>query len=130
VCERAVEVLAWLGADSVGPLLSIAGRPGEARVPAIRALSRLRDLRSAESLSRLLADDDPNVRCAAAGALGELSDPRVAPRLLEAATDSDHRVREAALEAVHKLRPIAVAADDDGAAQHAVRLASRTGLRG
>ena len=108
VCERAAEILVWLGSASVEPLLQISGQPGAARVPAIRALGELRDLRAAESLSQLLRDSDPDVRHAAAEALGGMSDPRVAKPLLDATTDSEYRVREAALEAVQRLGPVAI----------------------
>ncbi len=108
VCERAAEMLVWLGSGSIEPLLSISGQPGAARVPAIRALGELRDLRAAESLSWLLRDSDPDVRHAAAEALGGISDPRVAKPLIDATTDPDYHVREAALEAVQRLGPVAM----------------------
>ncbi len=108
VCERAAEILVWLGSQSVEPLMNISGQPGVARLPAIRALGELRDLRAAESLSQLLRDSDPDVRHAAAEALAGISDPRVAKSLLDATTDSEFRVREAALEAVQRLGPMAI----------------------
>jgi len=109
VCRRAVEILVWLGSDSVETLLSASRQPGHARLPAIRALGELRDLRAAETLSRLLGDGDPDVRQAAALALGGIGDPRVTRPLVDATTDSEYRVREAALDAVHRLGPVAVA---------------------
>lgn len=109
VCARAAEILVWLGSDSVEPLLTVSQQPGAARLPAIRALGELRDLRAAESLSGLLSDGDPDVRQAAALALGVISDPRVATPLLDATTDTEYRVREAVLGAVHRLGPVAIA---------------------
>ena len=101
--ERAAEVLVWLGPDGVEPLLGVLESGNGARLASIRALGRLRDLRSTETLVALLSDEQPEVRQAAAVALGEIADPRVTRPLLAATSDSDYSVRKAALEALQAL---------------------------
>jgi HEAT repeat protein len=101
--ERAAEVLVWLGPAGVEPLLGVVESGNGARLASIRALGRLRDLRSTETLVAFLSDDEPDVRQAAAIALGEIADPRVTRQLLAATSDSDYTVRKAALEAVQAL---------------------------
>jgi HEAT repeat protein len=101
--ERAAEVLVWLGPAGIEPLLDVVETGNGARLASIRALGRLRDLRSTETLVALLSDEKPEVRQAAAVALGEIADPRVTRPLLTATSDSDYGVRKAALEAVQAL---------------------------
>jgi HEAT repeat protein len=102
--ERAAEIVVWLGAGSVDMLIELLERQGP-RLPTIRALGRLRDLRATEPLSALLLDGRAEVRRAAALALGQTSDPRARNALLDASSDLDPGVREAALAAVQKLGP-------------------------
>lgn len=106
VARHAADILVWLGANSVEPLLGLLQAPGEVRRQSIRALGELHDLRSTESLLALLSDDDPEVRRAAATALGQISDPRAIKPLLDTTADSDFGVREAALEAIQKFGPV------------------------
>ena len=101
--ERAAEVLVWLGPAGVEPLLGVVESGNGARLASIRALGRLRDLRSTETLVAFLSHDEPDVRRATAIALGEIADPRVTRPLLAATSDSDYGVRKAALEAVQAL---------------------------
>ena len=101
--ERAAEVLVWLGPAGLEPLLGVVESGNGARLASIRALGRLRDLRSTETLVALLSDYEPEVRQAAAVALGEIADPRVTRPLLAATSDSDYSVRKAALDAVQAL---------------------------
>ena len=101
--ERAAEVLVWLGPAGVEPLLGVVESGNGARLASIRALGRLRDLRSTETLVAFLSDDNPDVRQTAATSLGEIADPRVTRPLLAATSDSDYGVRKAALEAVQAL---------------------------
>ena len=101
--ERAAEVLVWLGPDGVEPLLGVLESGNGARLASIRALGRLRDLRSTETLVAVLSDEQPEVRQAAAVALGEIADPRVTRSLLAASSDSDYSVRKAALQALQAL---------------------------
>lgn len=103
--ERAAEVLVWLGSVSVEPLIDVLGH-GNRSVPAIRALGRLRDLRATDVLVRLLFEDEPEVRRAAAEALGDISNPRARGPLSEASRDLDYRTRQAALNALQKLGPM------------------------
>jgi hypothetical protein len=103
--ERAGDILVWLGSESVEPLVG-ALEDGSRSLPMIRALGRLRDLRATDALARLLSEDDPAVRRAAAEALGAVSDLRARGPLLEASGDLDYRVREAALNALQKLSPL------------------------
>ncbi len=102
--RRAAQILVLLGPDSVDGLQS-ALRVEHARLPAIAALGRLRDIHSSEALVGYLMDEDPHVRQAAASALGEIADPRVASSLAAATSDRDPEVRESALAALHKLAP-------------------------
>jgi HEAT repeat protein len=111
VPERAADVLVWLGADSVEPLLSFVESGNGARPAAIRALGRLGDQSCGEALVKCLSDEDPAVRQAAAAALGDMSDPRFAPALLAASADHDYGVRKAALEAAQKLGQISGVAE-------------------
>ena len=106
VQDRAAEVLTWLGPQSAVPLVSVV-QHNSARVPAIRALGKLRILSCTQILVELLSDDDAEVRQAAATALGEISDPSVARPLLEATGDPDFGVRDAAIAAVRRLGPAA-----------------------
>jgi HEAT repeat protein len=100
--ERAAEILVWLGSESVEPLIGVLDG-GTRSLPAIRALGRLRDLRATDSLVRLLSEDNPDVRQAAAEALGDVSDPRARGPLLEASGDLNYRVRETALNALQRI---------------------------
>jgi len=107
VGDRAADVLVWLGPGSVEALLS-ALTSEHARLPAIVASGKLRDLRCSEALVGLLTDPDPRLRRAAATALGEIADPSVAPALFEATADTDPLVRESVLAAVRKLGPASI----------------------
>ena len=109
VPERAAQILVWLGPGSVDALHS-ALSVEQARLPAIAALGRLRDIHSSEALVGYLMDEDPHVRQAAASALGEIADPRVASSLAAATSDGDPDVRESALAALRKLAPTGAAA--------------------
>jgi HEAT repeat protein len=108
--ERAAEILVWLGADSVEPLIDWLDGGGRS-VPAIRALGKLRDLRATDELVRLLSEHDLEVRRAAAEALGDICDPRARGPLCEASRDLDYRVRQAALSALQKLGPPPLSAE-------------------
>lgn len=105
--ERAAEIMMWLGPGSADPLIDLLERRGP-RLPAIRALGRLGDLRATDALTPLLTDPDPDIRRAAAAALGGTADLRARGPLLEAGTDPDHLVREAAIAALAKLAPMAI----------------------
>ncbi len=107
VQERAANVLVWLGSDSVEPLLRVLEQR-RARLPVIRALGSLRDLRATDMLVRLLSDGEPGIRRAAATSLGQISDPRASGPLIDAAADDDFGVRRAAIESVEKLGPLAI----------------------
>ena len=105
--ERAAEVLSWLGPIAVEPLLDGLDGTQARRIPAIRALARLGDLRAGDAFVRLLSDGDVEVRAAAAAALGEIADPACGPALAAATHDAHHLVRTAALQAIRRLGPLA-----------------------
>jgi HEAT repeat protein len=116
--ERAADILLWLGADGVEPLIGALSQP-TARPFAIRALGGSRDVRATHALVGLLSDQDADTRRGAATALGETSDPRAAGPLMQATADPDYGVRVAALQAAQRLGPSRIVSDianGDGAA--------------
>jgi HEAT repeat protein len=101
--ERAVDTLAWLGADGVNPLLELSARPGPTRLAAVRALGRMHDLSTAHRIAPLLGDPDPDVRAETAHALGEIGDQSVSEELSRCLADSVYEVRRAAQAALHRM---------------------------
>ena len=77
------------------------------RVDAVQSLGRLKSEESRAALTRLLADQNSEIRAAAAGALGSLSrNADTIQSLLQAArTDASFRVRQFALTAAARLKP-------------------------
>jgi HEAT repeat protein len=103
---RAADVLVWLGAESVEPLIVVLAESRHVRLPAIVALGYLGDLRASGPLVEHLSDGDAAVRAAAATALGEIADPSVSRALLPLTVDSDPGVRAAALAVLQRLGPL------------------------
>lgn len=105
---RASDLLVWLGADSVDPLLQLLREPCDVRTAAVEALGRIGDLRASKALSELQSDDDAAVRRSAAIALGQIADPRTVESLVASTRDPDQSVRTAALEALRTFGPLGV----------------------
>lgn len=107
LCNAAVDVLGAAGAAAT-PLLADALRTlhADGRKLAVEALGRGRDREALAPLQRALADDDPNVRQAAAESIAALAG--VAPEavetvLLELLADADPIVRLSALSGLDTL---------------------------
>ena len=72
--NAAVEALVAIGADAVHAAIdSLSKLDADGRKLAVEILGGVPDVRGTEALARVLADDDPNVRIAAAEALGNAS---------------------------------------------------------
>jgi HEAT repeat protein len=72
--NAAVEALVAIGPDAVGAVIEAMPRmDGDARKLAVEVLGGVADSRGVTALTRALADDDANVRVAAAEALGNAS---------------------------------------------------------
>lgn len=61
-------------------------------------------VRGLPSLSRLIRNDDPEVRLFAANLLGDIADRRSIPELINAITDTEYNVRIACAESLGKMR--------------------------
>jgi HEAT repeat protein len=106
---RARTLLAWMGAESVEPLIGVLGDE-LARGPAALVLGSIRDSRAVEPLASLLRTcDDAEARKAAAWALGEIRDPAAVEALLAATADEDYAVRAEAGASFDKLGNAGVA---------------------
>jgi HEAT repeat protein len=69
--NAAVEALVAIGADSIAPAVdALASLDADGRKLAVEVLGGVPDMRGVHALQRALADDDANVRAAAAEALG------------------------------------------------------------
>jgi HEAT repeat protein len=108
--NAAVEALVCIGPDSVGAAIQALGDlDPDGRKLAIEVLGGIPDLRGAQALARALADEDANVRAAAAEALGGASmageEARdLATRALAAVLpSSDTFVKIAALDSLGRL---------------------------
>jgi HEAT repeat protein len=109
VAARARTLLAWVGPESVEPLIELLDDPASQREAAL-ALGAIHDSRATEPLSLLLlGNDDDAVRAAAAWALGEIRDPAAVAALLRGSADDDYRVRAESISAFDKLGNVAVA---------------------
>jgi len=82
---------------------------------------------SLETLGRLMSDESPHVRVAAATALGEAGDLKVLPALARALSDTDPSVRTAAVSSLARIGGLsargllrrALADPDDGVRRRA-----------
>jgi HEAT repeat protein len=107
VHDRAAEMLSWLGAVSLQPLLDALSDPASRRGAAL-ALGALHDARAVGGLVDVLDDADREVRRRAAWSLGELRDPIAVEALIRVTRDEDYEVRVAAGEALDKLGSVGV----------------------
>jgi HEAT repeat protein len=72
--NSAVEALAAIGADAIGPILDVLlDLSSDGKKLAIEALAGITDERSASALEALLENDDVNVACASAEALAQVA---------------------------------------------------------
>jgi HEAT repeat protein len=108
--NAAVEALIRIGSDAVGATIDALGRlDAEARKLCVEVLGGVADPRAVAALSRALADDDANVRVAAAEALGNAAlagdDARddSTRALVVALATSDTFLKIAALESLARL---------------------------
>jgi HEAT repeat protein len=89
---------------AVPVLLEAAGDPDPGvRIPAIRSLGRIHDLRAIPILQQGLSDEDAHVRAASAESFGELGDNRALPDLIAVLGDSYPQVRMEAAWALDRL---------------------------
>jgi HEAT repeat protein len=102
---HAARALGTMGADATLPLINLLGYPDiNTRLGAIEALGAIRDPRSIEALTALLASHESNeLRWAAALALGEIGDQIVTPALLSALRDDDRYVRYGGAKALEQV---------------------------
>jgi HEAT repeat protein len=101
---RIGDILSGLGEAAVEPLVrEFARLPGQARVPAIDILGRLRSPGAIPLLISLLRDTDENARARAAHSLGVIGDPRAAPDLVGSLSDPAWPVRAMAAKALGML---------------------------
>jgi hypothetical protein len=107
VVDRAAEMLSWLPAAALEPLLDALGDHA-ARAGATLALGTLRDARAVRALVDVLEDREPEVRRRAAWSLGELRDPIAVEALIRTTRDADYAVRAEAGAALDKLGSVAV----------------------
>ncbi|NYT05584.1 MAG: HEAT repeat domain-containing protein [Methanomicrobiales archaeon] len=89
---------------AVPVLLEAASDPDpNVKIPALRALGKIHDVRAVPVLKKGLADGDGHVRSAAAEAMGELGDGQQVPDLVRALTDPYPQVRMEAAWALDRL---------------------------
>ena len=110
---HAIDALGRIGdARAINPLIAVLnhryrrvyeqGRYGHVRKHAIDALGRIGDAQAVKSLIATLADENSDVRAAAARALGQIRTPAV-EHLITALTASNEHVREAAADALGQI---------------------------
>ncbi|MBN1194497.1 MAG: HEAT repeat domain-containing protein [Methanomicrobiaceae archaeon] len=89
---------------AVPVLLEAAGDPDPTvRIPAIRSLGRIHDIRAIPILKQGLSDEDAHVRAAAAESFGELGDKHALSNLVAVLVDSYPQVRMEAAWALDRL---------------------------
>ncbi len=104
VLNSALQVLAMMNLDTVGPLIEFLGDPDtELRIYAASALGETGDLEAAPALIRALDDADPNVRFHAIEALGKLGARDAVEQLCALAESGDFFLAFPALDALRRI---------------------------
>lgn len=119
LCEPATQALLAIKDGASGPLLkALSSAQGKNRITVIQALGMLKEAGAREDLTASLADNDPNVRIAAAWALANLPSPNSWQALLKMADGSENWERIQATKSCLLLAEKAAASGDKTVAKN------------